>query len=131
LLAPNTAFGPRRPPQLKAFLDNGGDISVFPGLEGLAEAVIVRRRLNTPQENGEAAALCRGYVDQWLCGEPTALDPMLAPDGPSQALVTAFAWAAECYGDCALAERLEQHIPQDLYLEHIEWVGERKARAVS
>jgi hypothetical protein len=117
------------PPQLKVFLDYGGDLSAFPALEGLVEAVMVRRRLNTPAENCEAAVLCGGYVDQWLGGSPTAIDFMLSPDGPCQALVTAFAWAAECYRDEALAERFERAIPQDLYLEHIEWVGERKARS--
>lgn len=119
------------PPQLKAFLDGGGDLSSFPALDGLAEAVLVRRRLNTPTENGEAAALCRRHVDQWLAGRPTAIDAMLGPDGPCQVVVTAFAWAAECFADCDLAERLERALPPDLYLEHIEWVGECKARAAS
>ena len=118
------------PPLLAAFLDFGGDLASFPGLAGLAEAVVVRRRLNTPAENAEAAVLCRGCVDGWLQGRPTAIDRFLC-EPPSQAMVTAYAWAAECFDDCALAERFERALPTDLYLEHIEWAGERRARAGS
>ena len=119
------------PPKLQAFLEYGGDLAAFPGLAALAEAVIVRRRLNTRAENCETAAICRGYVDQWLAGCPTLIDAMLGPDGPCQDVLTTFAWAAECFLDGDLAERFEAALPQDLYLEHIEWVGERKARATS
>ena len=119
------------PPRLEAFLDFGGDLAAFPAIDGLAEAVVARRRLNTPEQNDEVADLCCGYVEHWLRGEPTPLDCMLDGGGPTQVMLTTFAWAAECYRNPALAERFERAIPQDLYLEHIEWVGERKTRAAS
>jgi hypothetical protein len=118
------------PPCLGAFLDYGGDLAGFPGLTGLAEAVVVSRRLNTPAQNGAQAAFSRDCVARWVADGPGALTgPEWDGVDVTQAMVTAFAWAAECYEDDVLADRFERALPVDLYLEHIEWVTERRARA--
>ena len=120
------------PPRLAAFLDYGGDLAGFPGLEGLAESVVVSRRLNTCAQNAAQAAFYRRCVDRWVAEGPEALDGPAWLDTPvTQAVVTAFAWAAECYDDGCLAARFEAALPTDLYLEHIQWVTERQARAGS
>ena len=122
-------MGLQRPPSLAAFLDYGGDLSAFPGLEGLSEAVVIRRRLNCPAENACHQAFYTRCVETWLADGPGALEAAFGGVGPAdQAMVTAFAWAAECYSDPALADRFEQAIPVDLWLEDIQWASERKAR---
>lgn len=119
-----------QPPSLAMFLDYGGDLSTFPGLDGLAEAVIVRRRLQSADDNVAAAAFFRSCVAQWLAGGPQAVDPLGGGEFVAdQAVVTAFSWAADCYADCGLAERFERAIPTDVFLEHIQWANERRARA--
>lgn len=118
-----------RPPTLSAFLDYGGDLSAFPGLEGLSEAVVVRRRLNCPAENASHEAFLRSCVERWLTEGPGALvHPSAFTCVADQAMVTAFAWAAECYADPAVAERFERALPAELWLEDIQWATERKAR---
>lgn len=120
-----------QPPTLATFLDYGGDLSTFPGLDGLAEAVIVRRRLQCKDENQAASAFFRACVAQWLSGGPRAVDPLGGGEFVAdQAVVTAFSWAADCYDDSRLAERFERSIPADLFVEHIQWANERRARAV-
>lgn len=119
----------RRPPSLATFLDYGGDLTDFPGLEGLAEAVIVRRRLGCPATNEAHRAFYAACVERWLTDGPAALEDSIAPGCPAtQAAVTAFAWAAECYADAGVAERFERSIPIDVYADHIEWAAERQAR---
>ncbi|MFP5317901.1 MAG: hypothetical protein ACLGI2_06345 [Acidimicrobiia bacterium] len=118
-----------RPPTLAAFLDYGGDLSAFPGLEGLSEAVVVRRRLNCPAENAVHEAFLRSCVERWVADGPAALVGSYGLGcEATQAMLTAFAWAAECYADPAVAERFERAMPVDLWLEDIEWAAERKAR---
>lgn len=113
------------------FLDYGGDVASFPCLEGLAEAVVVRRRLNSAPENASDLAFYRSCVERWVCHGPTAVAELAGGEFTAdQATVTAFAWAAECYADPVLAERFERAIPADLYLESMEWVTERRARGV-
>jgi hypothetical protein len=119
----------RTPPSLATFLEYGGDLAGFPALDGLAEAVVVSRRLNTPAQNAAHARFSRHCVARWTADGPTALaGPQWDGVEVTQAVVTAFAWAAECYEDRAVAERFEQALPTDVYLTHIEWVGERRAR---
>ena len=116
-------------PCLGTFLDYGGDLSAFPGLDGLAEAVVVSRRLNTPAQNAVQARFYRRCVARWLADGPTALAGA-GWDGVdvTQAVVTAFAWAGDCYEDATVAERFERALPPQVYLEHIEWATERRAR---
>jgi hypothetical protein len=120
-----------QPPKLAAFLDYGGELATFPGLEGLAEAVIVRRRLNTAEQNRTEERFFRDAVQRWLADGPAALEELLdgCACGTPQVVVTAFSWAAECYADPALAERFERSIPPDLFAENIGWANERKVRA--
>jgi hypothetical protein len=119
----------RRPPALGVFLDYGGDLATFPAVDGLAEAVVVGRRLGTPEEK---AARCRSYrkcVEAWLRDGPEALVGSFGADGvASQVVLTAFAWAAECLEDGALAERFEAALPCDVFAEHVGWANERRAR---
>lgn len=120
----------QQPPKLAAFLDYGGDLEGFPGLEGLAEAVVVRRRLNSPEQNRVEQAFYREAVERWLADGPAALEALLEGCASgAQAVVTAFAWAAECFADAELAERFERSIPADLFAENIGWANERKVRA--
>ncbi|HVL27452.1 MAG TPA: hypothetical protein VM390_04850 [Acidimicrobiales bacterium] len=117
-----------RPPSLAVFLDCGGDLAAFPGIEGLSEAVVVRRRLNCPAENAAHGAFLGACVERWLADGPAALVATTAFGCVAdQAMVTAFAWAAECYADPALAERFERAMPVELWLEDIQWATERKA----
>ena len=120
------------PPRLSAFLDYGGDLAGFPGLEGLAESVIVGRRLNTCAQNAAQAAFNRQCVARWVAEGPEAIQgPAFAGTPITQSVVTAFAWAAECYEDTCLAARFEAAIPAHLYRENIQWATERQARAGS
>lgn len=125
----------RRPPRLTVFLDYGGDLGGLPAcaLEGLAEAVIVNRRLGCPAENRVRGAYFRACVDKWVEGGPAAVSFFgeVDPAPVAQATVSAFAWAADCYDDAAVAERFERALPPDLYAEMIEWVCERRARAAT
>lgn len=123
--------GVHQPPTLATFLDYGGDLSTFPGLDGLAETVIVRRRLQCAAENEAAAGFFRSCVTRWLAGGPHAVDPLGGGEFVAdQAVVTAFSWAADCYDDSSLAERFERSIPTDVFLQHIQWANERRARTV-
>lgn len=125
-------LGMCRPPSLAAFLDYGGDLSAFPGIEGLSETVVVRRRLNCPAENAALEAFLRRCVELWLSEGPAALAAASAfACDADQAMVTAFAWAAECYADPVLAERFERALPVELWLEDIQWATERKAQAAT
>ena len=118
-----------RPPTLTTFLDYGGDLSTFPGLDGLAEAIVGRRRLNTAAENACHQRLYAQCVEQWLRDGPAELATVLGDAQASpQCVVTAFAWAAECYADPVVAERFEAALPPDVWAEHIEWVTERRAK---
>lgn len=116
-----------RPPSLAAFFEYGGDLSGFPALEGLAEAV-VQRRLNSERENRRRAAFSERCVDAWVEGRSTAFDRLPGGLEPSQVMVTAFAWQAECYRDRGMAERFEAALPPAMLAEQLEWVHERKAR---
>jgi hypothetical protein len=117
-----------RPPRLGAFLDYGGDLACFPGLEGLAEAVVVQRRLNTAGENREQAAFCRRCVDTWLVGGTTIFDELPGDFAPTQLVLAAFAWQAECYEDGRTAARFEAALPPGMLAEHLAWAHERRAR---
>ncbi len=120
------------PPRLESFLDYGGDLGLFAGLEGLAEAVIVSRRLNSRAQNATQAAFYRQCVARWVTDGPNALrGHAWLGVAVTQPLVTAFSWAADCFEDDALAERFERTIPVEVYLENIQWATERRARASS
>ena len=115
-----------RPPTLAAFFEYGGDLSCFPALEGLAEAVVVQRRLNTGRQNRQQAAFCRRCVDAWVDGGTT--DTHLFPPDfvPCQLMVTTFAWQAECLEDERLADRFEAALPPALLVENLRWVRQRQ-----
>ncbi len=117
---------------LGTFLEYGGDLAGFPGLAGLAEAVVVSRRLTTPAQNAAHARFYRHCVGRWVANGPAAfVGPEWEGVDVTQAVVTAFAWAAECYEDPVVAERFERALPAQMYLEHIEWVTERRARTAN
>lgn len=118
-----------RPPTLTTFLDYGGDLTQFPGLDGLAEAIVGRRRLNTPAENACHQRLYAQCVERWLRDGPAELEAVLgATEASPQCVVTAFAWAAECYADPAVALRFEAALPADIRAEQLEWVAKRRAQ---
>jgi hypothetical protein len=119
-----------QPLPLSAFLDYGGDLASLPALEGLAETVVVRRRLCCEAEKHALRAFYRSCVDRWVAGGPDAVGTLGGePISATQATLSAFAWAAECLGDAALAERFERALPPELFAELIGWANERRARA--
>lgn len=119
-----------QPLLLSAFLDYGGDLASLPALEGLAETIVVRRRLCCEAENEAQRTFYRSCVDRWVASGPDAVGPLGGePIDATQATLSAFAWAAECLGDPVLAERFERALPPDLFAELIGWANERRARA--
>jgi hypothetical protein len=97
-----------RPPSLRAYLDNGGDLTGFALLDSLVEAVVVARRLLPAETNRKQAARNRRFVERWFSrhgGE----EPVPA----TQELLTFAYWKAECLEDSALADQFEAALPAD------------------
>lgn len=97
-----------RPPTLREFLANGGDLSSFALLDSLVEAVVVARRLLSADTNRRQAARNRRFVERWF-DRHGGEEPVRA----TQELLTFASWKAECLDDPELAERFEAALPSD------------------
>ena len=97
-----------RPPSLRAYLDNGGDLTGFALLDSLVEAVVVARRLLPAETNRKQAARNRRFVERWFSRHGGEV-----PVPATQELLTFAFWKAECLEDPALADRFEEALPAD------------------
>jgi hypothetical protein len=108
-----------RPPSLRAYLDNGGDLTGFALLDSLVEAVVVARRLLPAETNRKQAARNRRFVERWFArhgGE----EPVPA----TQELLTFAFWKAECLEDPALADDFEAALPPDTLRRALQLVDD-------
>jgi len=108
-----------RPPSLRAYLDNGGDLTGFALLDSLVEAVVVARRLLPAETNRKQAARNRRFVERWFArhgGE----EPVPA----TQELLTFAFWKAECLEDPGLADRFEAALPADTLRRALQLVDD-------
>jgi hypothetical protein len=108
-----------RPPSLRAYLDNGGDLTGFALLDSLVEAVVVARRLLPAETNRKQAARNRRFVERWFArhgGE----EPVPA----TQELLTFAFWKAECLEDPSLADRFEAALPPDTLRRALQLVDD-------
>jgi hypothetical protein len=97
-----------RPPSLRAYLDDGGDLTGFTLLDSLVEAVVVARRLLPAETNRKQAARNRRFVERWFARHSGEV-----PVPATQELLTFAFWKAECLEDPALADRFEDALPTD------------------
>lgn len=108
-----------RPPSLRAYLDDGGDLTGFALLDSLVEAVVVARRLLPPETNRKQAARNRRFVERWFArhgGE----EPVPA----TQELLTFAYWKAECLEDPGLADQFEAALPADTLARAMQLVDD-------
>lgn len=108
-----------RPPSLRAYLDNGGDLTGFALLDSLVEAVVVARRLLPAETNRKQAARNRRFVERWFArhgGE----EPVPA----TQELLTFAFWKAECLEDPELADLFEAALPADTLQRALQLVDD-------
>ena len=108
-----------RPPSLRAYLDDGGDLTGFALLDSLVEAVVVARRLLPADTNRKQAARNRRFVERWFArhgGE----EPVPA----TQELLTFAFWKAECLEDPALADQFEAALPADTLQRALQLVDD-------
>jgi hypothetical protein len=108
-----------RPPSLRAYLDDDGDLTGFALLDSLVEAVVVARRLLPAETNRKQAARNRRFVERWFArhgGE----EPVPA----TQELLTFAFWKAECLEDPTLADRFEAALPSDTLQRALQLVDD-------
>ena len=108
-----------RPPSLRAYLEQGGDLTGFALLDSLVEAVVVARRLLPAETNRKQAARNRRFVERWFArhgGE----EPVPA----TQELLTFAYWKAECLEDPALADQFEAALPADTLQRALQLVDD-------
>lgn len=108
-----------RPPSLRDFLANGGDLSSFALLDSLVEAVVVARRLLPAETNRRQAARNRRFVDRWF-DRHGGEEPVRA----TQELLTFASWKAECLDDPELAERFEAALPAEILSRALQLVDD-------
>ena len=97
-----------RPPSLRAYLEDGGDLTGFTLLDSLVEAVVVARRLLPAETNRKQAARNRRFVERWFARHSGEV-----PVPATQELLTFAFWKAECLEDPALADQFEEALPAD------------------
>lgn len=108
-----------RPPSLRSFLADGGDLASFTLLDSLVEAIVVARRLLPQEMNRRQAARNRRFVERWFDrhgGE--------TPVPATQELLTFALWKAECLEDAELADRFEASLPADILGRALQLVSE-------
>ncbi|MGH9003705.1 MAG: hypothetical protein ACRDYV_11305 [Acidimicrobiia bacterium] len=108
-----------RPPSLREFLEEEGNLRSFALLDSLVEAVVVARRLLPADTNRKQAARNRRFVERWFDrhgGEQ--------PVPATQELLTFASWKAECLEDADLAERFESALPADTLARALQLVDD-------
>ena len=108
-----------RPPSLRAYLDDGGDLSGFALLDSLVEAVVVARRLLPAETNRKQAARNRRFVERWFARHGGEI-----PVPATQELLTFAFWKAECLEDPGLADRFESALPADTLARALQLVDD-------
>jgi hypothetical protein len=105
-----------RPPSLRVFLDQGGDLTGFPYLGLLVETVCARRHYDHLEERGRWAAWLRSEAECWLDStrEPS---PKPAPLAHDQAQVSLFFWEADLLEDDGLYSRFVAALPEQVAQE--------------
>ncbi|MGH8991483.1 MAG: hypothetical protein ACRDZ7_08145 [Acidimicrobiia bacterium] len=108
-----------RPPSLREFLEEEGNLRSFALLDSLVEAVVVARRLLPAETNRRQAARNRRFVERWF-DRHGGEEPVPA----TQELLTFASWKAECLEDADLAERFESALPADTLARALQLVDD-------